>query len=533
MNSQRFFRQFIYRNLIGFLLTLFLVTALGFFRMYGVTFLNKLMDQIESGIYEGVLYLIFLSCLMQCIFYFLRWVVALICQYLTQKCALSLRLELLKHLNKIPLPVFETLGGGNIQAILRDDVDIASGVIYAIFSRVLTNTFMALFSLGYLIFMDWKTGLVTLILSLGMGVINVKLSQPVREYQVEVQNAQGQISNHVTGVAPNFDTLKTYSATDFLLDLYRKPRKKYHDSAMKVINLSSHRENLITFMSNLSMFAGILFMSWGVASGKNSIGSLVVLTSLLTQVITPVSIIFRWVPSLVRSLASWQRVDQILLLPEAEPLGSVSKKDIEDIRLDNLSFSYPNRDPMKWDSLHFQRGKLYTITGESGSGKSTLLKLISGVYEADTGEMFLDHQPTESTALYGQIAYVPANPNLFSMSIYDNITMGEEIDRSMVMEQLELLGLSSWVETLPEGMDYQITENSTNLSGGQKQLLSIARGLVSQRPVLIMDEPFSAVDKEREKLLMQVLEEVKKDRIVIFTSHRESTFVMGDEIVAL
>ena len=193
----------------------------------------------------------------------------------------------------------------------------------------------------------------------------------------------------------------------------------------------------------------------------------------------------------------------------------------EVIRFEELSYRYESdtENIIDHKQLELQKGKVYQLIGESGSGKTTLLKLILGLYHSDTAKIYQDDRRVAS--IRSQIGYVPANPSLFNASIYDNIAMGQDISRERCMELADELGIKEWITSLPEGLDHMIDKNAENVSGGQKQAIAVLRALVHDHPVLILDEPFSALDQQRAGKLSELMQKYCRKKIVLLTTHRD------------
>ncbi len=192
------------------------------------------------------------------------------------------------------------------------------------------------------------------------------------------------------------------------------------------------------------------------------------------------------------------------------------------IIIKNLSFAYGEKRVLDDLSLTVKSGESAGVIGVSGGGKSTLLKLVSGLYDVQTGEIELDGNPS-SADWRRSVAIVMQSPMLFPASIRDNITCGHDMTDSAVWDACRAAQISDWIESLPDGLASFVGERGGNVSGGQAQRIAIARAIAKNAPVILLDEPTSALDEETGAALMKALEVLTKGKTVLHVSHRPET----------
>ncbi len=190
--------------------------------------------------------------------------------------------------------------------------------------------------------------------------------------------------------------------------------------------------------------------------------------------------------------------------------------------LENISFSYENHMVIKNLSLRAQPGEHIGIVGNSGCGKSTLLKILAGLYEPDCGTAVIagEHFPER---IRKQVALVMQNNSLFPLSIRDNITCGHNIPEELVWSACQNASLTKWIETLPDGLDTNVGERGNQVSGGQAQRIQIARALCKNAPVILLDEPVSALDQDTGYCVLDTLRKLTDGRTVIHVTHHRET----------
>lgn len=289
------------------------------------------------------------------------------------------------------------------------------------------------------------------------------------------------------------------------------------------------------------LFVLIFFLgSRRILAGTMSIGDFVAFQFLLGRMVWPL-IALGWVINLVqRGMASMKRLHEIWSVePDVRsdagtPLEGPLRGDLE---IRDLTFAYEGRAVLRDINLQVEHGRTIGIVGRTGSGKSTLLSLISRTFEPPPGTIFVDHRPIESfptRQLRELIGAVPQETFLFSDSIAENIRFGRAAATSDELgEAAALAGLSGEVATFPQGLETIIGERGITLSGGQKQRTAIARALIRNPLILMLDDALSAVDTATEERILKALRTIREGRTVLIVSHRVSSVKDADQIIVL
>jgi len=478
--------KFVLKNPHWMLIVALGTVAAGWTRAVGASYVGRIIDQLVYGpnvlmpiVIVGFVFMFFA--------YFLRWLTAVVCLYLTEKLSLEVRIKIITHLAKIPFISYEEYSSGNLQSIIRNDVDVASELLYNLFSRILNNVFLFLFSIYYMFLVDAATAAVVIAFIIGMGLINQYILSKLKKPQQEVRQSIGRLTDITENTFLGMDTVKTYSAKDYILSFFRQEKAVYNTNELKSAKIDAGRLTLYNLVNTLSIFLSLFYLGYMAIIGVISIGEVFMFIYLLKQIFVPVEVIFRWMSRIVTSNAAWTRIYTLL----EESASETSQQHI-DSALNNLSYT-------------LNKGQLNRLEGESGSGKTTLLKILLGLYPRDI-------------SLSGGVSFAPSDSQLFNISIYENIAIAnDKITKELCISMAQKLGIADWINSLPEGLDTII--NESNLSGGQRQMINNMRALLTEQPVIIMDEPFSALDKDREKSLLTVINELCKDKIILITSH--------------
>jgi ATP-binding cassette subfamily B protein len=297
----------------------------------------------------------------------------------------------------------------------------------------------------------------------------------------------------------------------------------------------------VTFqMANVSCLA---FASYCALQGKFgvTIGDVVLLTSLFGQLIGSVILFSNLMPQIAKGFASIRSLGEVLESPDIEENAGkpVMNQVIGEVKFQNVSFRYPqgNRDAIKGVSLQAKPGELIALVGPSGSGKSTLINLIIGFLRPQSGSISIDGNDLSDFDLRTfrrSISVVPQESVLFEGSVRDNITYGlGAVSDNRVTEALSAANASEFVSELPDGVNTLVGERGARISGGQKQRLAIARALIRDPRVLILDEATSSLDSQSEREIQGALESLMKNRTTFVVAHRLSTVQKADQILVL
>ncbi|MFT5877281.1 MAG: subfamily B ATP-binding cassette protein MsbA, partial [Dokdonia sp.] len=336
--------------------------------------------------------------------------------------------------------------------------------------------------------------------------------------------------------------------------------KAFTAEALTIKKFNNQNENYTQLMvkmyrkrdlaSPVSEFLGVLILVFVIWYGGGLIlnnedsalsGSQFILYILIfTQVIPPVKSFTVAMYNVQKGRASLDRIDKILLAEEviADPETPIEKESFDkDITYNNVRFKYQKEEVLKGVSLTVKKGETIALVGPSGSGKSTMADLLPRFYDINEGQINIDGVSTKSMRvkdLRSLIGMVTQQSILFNDTIKGNILVGnQEASQSEIEDAAKVANAHDFILSLPGGYEYNIGDGGAKLSGGQKQRLSIARAILNNPPILILDEATSSLDTESEKLVQEALNELMKSRTSIVIAHRLSTIVNADKIYVI
>ena len=304
----------------------------------------------------------------------------------------------------------------------------------------------------------------------------------------------------------------------------------------------SHSINYFTAF--MSQFSNILIVAAGVylaSAGELTMGGIIAAMMLNGRVIAPVSQIVGMIIRYDRTMLSLKNLDEIMQMPvEKENKNYISRPNLKgDIELKDLEFTYSEKKYkiLKDINITIKEGEKVAILGKIGSGKSTLLKLIMNLYEPDNGSVLIDGVDTrqiDPVDLRKSMGIVPQEPFLFMGSIKDNITIGEQfVTDEELLKVSRIAGLHEFLDKHEAGFDLIVGERGEGLSGGERQSVTLARALISNPNIIMLDEPTNAMDKQAETAFINKLEEIIKDKTLVLVTHKTSLLKLVDRVIIL
>ncbi|MEZ7497843.1 peptidase domain-containing ABC transporter [Flavobacterium sp. Arc3] len=445
-----------------------------------------------------------------------------------------------KHLLHLPQQFFDTMQIGEIVSRINDAVKIRS-FINEVAIEMIVNIFIVFFSFTLMFTYYWKLALVILLvipfyvfIYFILNKFNKKVERNIMENSAELQTQLVESVTHIRTVKEfgieDFSNLKTENKFIKLLFTTYK-------SGLNGIFAGTSTQFLASFFTVILMWIG----SGYVIDRTISPGELFSFYALIGYFTSPVASLIGMNKTAQNALIAADRLFEIMDLEREETENKIDlqEENIDDIKFENVSFRYGSRtEVFKNFNAVFKKNKTTAIVGESGSGKTTLISLLQNLYPITEGKIFFgeyDSQFIHYKSLRNCIGVIPQQLNLFSGNIIENIALGDSVpNMHRVLDLSKQLGITEFVEKLPNGFDTQIGENGAMLSGGQKQRIAIARALYKNPKILLMDEATSSLDTNSEKIVKDVIDNYKKQgKTIIIIAHRLSTIANSDTILVM
>lgn len=445
-----------------------------------------------------------------------------------------------KHLLHLPQRFFDTMQIGEITSRINDAVKIRS-FINDVAIDLFVNVFIVIFSFTLMFTYYWKLALVILLvipfysaIYFIMNKLNKKVERKIMENAAELQTQLVESVTHIRTVKEfgieEFSNLKTENKFVKLLFTTYK-------SGLNSIFAGTSTQFLASIFTIVLLWVG----SGYVIDRAITPGELFSFYALIGYFTSPVASLIGMNKTIQNALIAADRLFEIMDLEREETENKIElqKENIGDIVFENVTFSYGSRGEVFKDfNALFKRNETTAVVGESGSGKTTLIALLQNLYPIKGGKISIgdyDLKHIHYQSLRNLIGVVPQQLNLFSGNIIENIALGESFpDIQRIIDLSKQLGITEFVEKLPNGFETQIGENGALLSGGQKQRIAIARALYKKPEILLMDEATSALDTNSENTVKQTIDDFKSQgKTIIVIAHRLSTIANADTILVM
>jgi len=466
-----------------------------------------------------------------------QWVMASMRSDLLYK----LRNDLYRKILILPIGYFSNQKRGDVVSrAVADTQEVQNTVLNSIRS-FLTEPISVVLFVAFLFYINTRLSLYAILIFpvtfLIIGRISNVLKRDVRTSKKRLGSLLAHVEETIAGVR----VVKGLNAQATSEDAFRK----LNDQFTKSQTIIYRRADLA---SPLSEFLGVtIVMVILVIGGSMTFRSpelfpaelFITYIALFTQLITPLKNISTAIAGYKRGVAALDRINEIMDADEVikQPNHPVAVSEFSDrISFNHVDFSYTNVPVLSDFNLVIEKGKMVALVGQSGSGKTTIMDLVERFYDPAGGAITLDGVDIRNydiPSYRALFSLVSQDVVLFNDTLYNNITMGFDASEEEVYEALRIANLEEFVATLPDGLQYALSDRGLNLSGGQRQRISIARAVLRNTPILLLDEATSAMDTRSERAVQKALDNVMKNRTVIVVAHRLSTIQHADTIVVL
>ncbi|MBI4853826.1 MAG: ABC transporter ATP-binding protein [Acidobacteria bacterium] len=451
----------------------------------------------------------------------------------------DLRNDYYDHLQKLSLDFFQQNRVGDLMARATNDLNAVRMLVGPAIMYFLNTIVVSLIAIPVMIAISLKLTVLVVISFLGVAIVTNFFSTQIHNRFEKIQEHFSSITARVQENLTGTRVIRAYVRENYEIEKFGDLNEEFVGRNLGLIKVQALFGPLLRSLVGLGSVLTLWYGGNLVATNAISLGKFVEFNLYLTLLIWPMIALGYVVSLYQRGMASLKRINSILnteatIKNEPKSTISIIKGTIE---FRNLTFSYKEKPVLKNINLKIASGQTIAIVGHTGSGKSTLINLIPRLFQAPKGMLFIDGQDIKDlplSLLRESIGYVPQDTFLFSDTIAENIAFGVNKTNPQDIEKAaEQAGLLVDIETFPKQFETLVGERGITLSGGQKQRTAIARALIRQPQILILDDSLSAVDTETEERVLGHLKNVMKGRTSIIVSHRISTVKMADLIIVL
>jgi ABC-type multidrug transport system fused ATPase/permease subunit len=469
-----------------------------------------------------------------------RYLEELFLEYAGQKILYRVRTEMFDHLQRLSLRFFDQNKVGRIMSRVQNDVQqiqelLATGMLNVVFSAV---TLVAIACI--MLIMNTRLALLTLTVVPALAIVAFIWQKHARQAFIKVRRAIATVNAQLQEGIAGVRVTQSLTREEVNSEQFEYVNREHYSANVRAARLQAVMWPMIEILTALGTALVIYFGGRQVLAGEMTAGVLVAFMLYVRRFFEPVLELAMEYVEIQRAMASGARILELLdVAPEIrDDTQAVELPPAKEIKFKGVSFGYaPSVEVLHDIDLTVNPGETVAIVGRTGAGKSSLANLITRFYEVDQGEVTIDGYNVNSVtqqSLRRQIGVVTQDPFLFSGTIEDNIRYGRpEASREEVIEAAKTARAHDFISRLQRGYDTQVGERGENLSAGQRQLVCLARAILANPPILVLDEATSNVDTNAERLMQKSLHRLMKGRTCLIIAHRLSTVTNADRIVVL
>lgn len=513
------------------------------------SFVNKqVLNAVEYAdikLFRGAVAICIIVVILKCLFPYLRYFSI----RLVRKMVFELKTELFKKLMRMDMSWYENSHSAEGLKTLNWDANSLKDSWFSHVYWVLGKITLGISSLTAMFIYSPLLAAISVIISLITASVSIRLNNTMKDNVRKVQTATVKLTKSLSNIISGFTVLKIYPGTKIVTDQFENDNADVTHMEMLRIKHASELEMLSFLLGILGSFGTIAAGIYLVSDGKLDYGTVMAVVTLQISLSGTMQRLGSSVATFNNSLVRASRVFDFLELKCEENLENENSEEAsENIVLDcgvkttldikDITFRYSEKNVFDHWNLNIGPNEKIMLKGESGCGKSTLLKLLLRFYDCQEGHIYINERNLQQypiSRIRDMITYIPQDCYLFSGSIAENIAYGRRscVNTDEIIRAAKLAYADEFISGFTDQYDTQISGGGTNLSGGQRQRIAIARAFLKNAPILIMDEPSSALDPESERMIHQALRELMQDKLVIMVSHKDSGESDFDRVVEM
>ncbi|VEU71017.1 ABC transporter ATP-binding protein [Mycoplasmopsis glycophila] len=463
--------------------------------------------------------------------------------------AKNMRDMLYLKFQNLPMNFFENEKTGDLMAAIVNDTENLSNALSSIVSNILSVIFTFVLNATLMFIYAPLLGLISIILVPLTGAIFIYITSKTKKYFRKAQDAFGEYNGYIEEILDALPNVRIHQKQDLVYKKFEKVSLNERNAGRKSVlfwHILFPSYNFINILNQLIIVSlstyfflnqiptyGIKPLDFGIITSFS-----MYIASLTNQIMTVIS----FSNTLQNGLASWDRIKRILEAPDNTYQNKLGKLAFQkgEIKFENVNFHYPNvPDKLILDNINFNipAQTSLALVGHTGSGKTTISKLLAKFYEPTSGKITIDKQDSQTISEKSwrdSIAIISQDTFLFEDTIWNNLKMvNEHLSDEKILEICKITQIDSFIQKMPEKYNTMLVNNGRNISEGQRQLLAITRALISERPIIIMDEATSNIDTITENLIQESFKYLNDQKTVVIIAHRLSTIINSDQILLL
>ena len=529
-----------YSLLIVFILIFFSTAA----TLLGPFLIIKGIDCMSSGINKkkkkklGIIIIVMIG--IYIISTVLSWIQSYMMIEIAQQCIFEIRKEIFEKIQNLNLKYFDSHPHGETMSRVTNDVENINTTLTQSISQLMSSFIMVIGSMCVMFYLSWKLAILSLfVVPIGMFITG-KIINYTRKYFSIQQKELGELNGYIEEIISGEKVIKVFGREEESIKHFEENNRRLNSASIKAQIYSGIIPPFMNVINNISFAVVAAAGGWLVITGSITIGIIAGFLNYSKQFARPISEIANQINMIQSAIAGAERVFEVMdEISEFEEDGKCVLKSIEgNVILDNVEFGYKSdKKILNAVSINAKRGETIAIVGPTGAGKTTIVNLLTRFYDVNRGNIFIDGKnikDIEKRSLRSQLGIVLQDTYIFAATVKENIRYGKlSATDKEVEEAAKMANAEHFILQLSNGYDTMLSEDGSNLSQGQKQLITIARAILSDPSVLILDEATSSVDTRTELHIQEGMLSLRKGRTSFVIAHRLSTIRDADQILVL
>jgi ATP-binding cassette, subfamily B, bacterial len=459
----------------------------------------------------------------------------------SQWVAHDLRRTLYNHIQRLSLTEYDETRTGDLISRVTSDIEAIQDFINSALLGMLVSAFTLLGMIGVMLYINWRFTLIALSVAPALFLVVFYFTRRIKKTSRALRKKQSELLSIVEEVLTSIRVVKAFAREDYE---ERKFASQSRDNLETALQARSIKAKLSPVVEVIVAMGTCLVLWYGARlalAGQLSAGLLIVFLLYLGKMYKPMRELSKMTDTVSKAAVGYERIQEVLEiesrvrdLPRAQKAPRLKGK----IEFDGVSFSYDENNPvLKNISFKIDPGQVAAVVGPSGTGKTTIISLIPRFYDPRSGQVRVDGRDVRQftmKSLREQISFVLQDTLLFRAPIWENIAYGKpDASRAEIMEAAKVANAHEFIDKMPEGYDTMLGERGVTLSGGQRQRIAIARAVIRDTPILVLDEPTAGLDAASEEAVIEALDRLMKNRTTVLIAHHLGTIRHADIIFVL
>jgi ATP-binding cassette subfamily B protein len=459
----------------------------------------------------------------------------------SQWVAHDLRRTLYNHIQRLSLTEYDETRTGDLISRVTSDIEAIQDFINSALLGMLVSAFTLFGMIGVMLYINWRFTLIALSVAPALFLVVFYFTRRIKKTSRAVRKKESELLSIVEEVLTSIRVVKAFAREDYE---ERKFASQSRDNLETALQARSIKAKLSPVVEVIVAMGTCLVLWYGARlalAGQLSAGLLIVFLLYLSKMYKPMRELSKMTDTVSKAAVGYERIQEVLEiesrvrdLPRAQKAPRLKGK----IEFDGVSFSYDENNPVLKDiSFKIEPGQVAAVVGPSGTGKTTIISLIPRFYDPRSGQVRIDGRDVRQftmKSLREQISFVLQDTLLFRAPIWENIAYGKpDASRAEIMRAAQVANAHEFIDKMPEGYDTMLGERGVTLSGGQRQRIAIARAVIRDTPILVLDEPTAGLDAASEEAVIEALDRLMKNRTTVLIAHHLGTIRHADIIFVL